>query len=291
MVGRHSVGETIVSLQRTIVVPCFNEATRLDVAALARLAGLAQVTVLAVDDGSTDDTPRLLADAAQSYPGAIAVRTLARNHGKGEAVRRGLLEALMAGADVAGYYDADLSTPVDEMSRLIRVLDEHADLQAVLGARVAMLGHEMHRRAWRHYLGRVFATMSSAALRLPVYDTQCGAKVFRAGPALQRSLAEPFNSRWAFDVELLGRLRSAGVQPEGFLEVPLREWRDVRGSKLRPASALVAGADLVRLAVSLRRTSRAKTPPVSHVATAGTGAGGGQRDARDSSALRGRQRQ
>jgi dolichyl-phosphate beta-glucosyltransferase len=275
MVGRRPVGRSIVSLKRTIVVPCFNEASRLDVADLARLAETGQVTVLAVDDGSTDDTPRLLADAAQSHPGAIVVRTFARNHGKGEAVRRGLLEAVMGGADVAGYYDADLSTPVDEMTRLIRVLDEHAELQAVLGARVAMLGHHMYRRPWRHYLGRVFATMSSAALSLPVYDTQCGAKVFRGGPALRRSLVEPFRSRWAFDVELLGRLRSAGVQPEELLEVPLREWRDVHGSKLRPAAALGAGAELVHLAVVLRRATRANSAP--GVRDAGCGRDRGRR--------------
>ena len=63
------------------------------------------------------------------------------------------------------------------------------------------------RRA-RHYVGRLFATASSLILDMTVYDTQCGAKVLRAGPALRAALATPFHSRWAFDVELLGRLHN-----------------------------------------------------------------------------------
>jgi dolichyl-phosphate beta-glucosyltransferase len=251
MLGRCPTG-SIVKVHRTIIVPCFNEAARLDVAALARLAESSEASILAVDDGSTDNTCRVLADAAHAHPGAIDVRTLVRNSGKGEAVRFGLLEALRGGADLVGYYDADLSTPIEEMGRLIQVLAEHPTLQAVLGARVALLGHEIRRNAGRHYLGRVFATMSSAALGLSVYDTQCGAKVFRASPALRRSLIRPFSSRWAFDVELIGRLRCAGVQPDEFLEVPLRAWRDVRGSRLGPMAAVVAGVDLMRVAAEVR---------------------------------------
>jgi dolichyl-phosphate beta-glucosyltransferase len=239
-----------------IVVPCFNEAHRLDVAKLAELAQLADATILAVDDGSTDETPRMLANAARLHPDALKVLTLTQNRGKGEAVRHGLREAIASRAEVVAYYDADLSTPIREMARLIRVLDDCPELQAVLGARVALLGHEIRRSAWRHYLGRVFATASSAVLGLPVYDTQCGAKVFRVGPALDRALADPFSSRWAFDVELLGRLRLAAVEREAFREVPLRAWRDVAGSKLGPMAALAAATDLVRVARRLRLRDR-----------------------------------
>jgi dolichyl-phosphate beta-glucosyltransferase len=248
-----------VTGRRTIVVPCFNEASRLDVNQLVRLSDLAEATILAVNDGSTDATARVLSEAGRIHPGVVMVHTLARNHGKGEAVRRGLKVALDGGADLVGYYDADMSTPIDEMARLVRLLDHREQLQVVLGARVALLGHEIRRSALRHYLGRVFATFSSAALGMSVYDTQCGAKAFRAGPALRSSVANPFRSRWAFDVELLGRLRHAGVGPEAFLEVPLWSWRDIDGSKLGPVSSFSAAVDLVRVAVDLRSTRRERS--------------------------------
>jgi hypothetical protein len=83
----------------------------------------------------------------------------------------------------------------------------------------------------------VFATAASLILRARVYDTQCGAKLFRAGPALSEALAAPFLSRWAFDVELLGRLLigTRAVTPlplSAIVEVPLAVWHDIKGSKL-----------------------------------------------------------
>ncbi|MBA3606474.1 MAG: hypothetical protein H0W46_11010, partial [Acidimicrobiia bacterium] len=102
-------------------------------------------------------------------------------------------------------------------------------------------------------LGRLYATFSSAVLGLAVYDTQCGAKVFRNSPALRSALAQPFTGRWSFDVELLGRLARDGVPTAAFLEVPLQAWTDVHGSKLRPRGAISAAVDLARVSVKLRR--------------------------------------
>jgi hypothetical protein len=76
-------------------------------------------------------------------------------------------------------------------------------------------------------------------LNLPIYDTQCGAKLFRATPELEGILAEPFQLRWIFDVEIIARLirsrRITGGEPveRSIYEVPLRQWVDVRGSKVR----------------------------------------------------------
>jgi hypothetical protein len=123
---------------------------------------------------------------------------------------------------------------------------------------VGLLGHAIERSMVRHYLGRVFATASSIVLDLDVYDTQCGAKAFRAGPTLRAALADPFASRWVFDVELLSRLHGGsagapGLPASAFLEVPLNEWHDVHGTKLGVRSAARAVADLARIALSSRR--------------------------------------
>ncbi|CAN5737915.1 hypothetical protein BH24ACT6_BH24ACT6_21410 [soil metagenome] len=245
----------------TIVVPCFDEAERLRPDAVRELAASSGARVLLVDDGSTDATPQVLDAlvAAVGDPGTIASHRLARNSGKAEAVRRGMRLALDDGAAVVGYCDADFSTPPHEVARLLVVLDDTPDVDVVLGSRVGLLGSDVQRAHVRHYLGRLFATAASAALRMKVYDTQCGAKVFADTPALRAALADPFRSVWAFDVELLARLRhgapptAPGLGIERFLEIPLRTWRDVGASKLTVRGAGRAAVDVARIAIDGRR--------------------------------------
>jgi glycosyltransferase involved in cell wall biosynthesis len=240
-----------------LVVPCFNEERRLDASEFLRIArDGAGVGLLFVDDGSTDGTGAALRALSARAPGRIDVLSLDANRGKAEAVRAGLREAVRSGARLVGYADADLSTPVDE---LLRMVDEMSSgtAKVLLGARVRLLGTDIERRAARHYLGRIFATFASLALELPVYDTQCGAKLFAAGPALAASLERPFTSRWIFDVELLSRLLAPGggvpgLRREELRELPLRAWRDVRGSKLGSAAMLRAGLELAALFVRRR---------------------------------------
>lgn len=244
----------------TLVVPCFEEELRLDVDALRCLVDTYRLSLILVDDGSTDGTVDRLDSLAASRPDAISVLARPRNAGKGEAVRAGLQRALASGAPIVGYFDADLATPPAEIAALVGVAAERSDVAVVLGSRVSLLGHRIHRSPVRHYLGRVFATASSLVLGLQVYDTQCGAKVFRATPALDAAVGEPFRSRWAFDVELLARLARGsgtadGIPADAMLEVPLREWSDVRGSKLGPRAAIRAGVDLARIAAAQRRRS------------------------------------
>ena len=159
-----------------------------------------------------------------------------------------------------GYYDADLATPPPELLRLIGVLDDRPDVSFVMAARVALLGRTIERRAVRHYLGRVCASAASIVLRLRVYDTQCGAKVFRVTPAVIDSISRPFRSSWVFDVELIGRmLHPVSGNPmaaNSFEEVPLREWRDISGSKLGVAGMARAFVDLMIVGVELNRGSR-----------------------------------
>jgi hypothetical protein len=162
-------------------------------------------------------------------------------------------EATRGEAPFAGYWDADLATPLEAALEFLALLRERPELQLVMGARVQLLGRVIVRNPARHYVGRVFATLASQTLRLPVYDTQCGAKLFRVSALCRRLFETPFVTRWIFDVELLARLLrdAAGAghpDPSALVvEFPLQRWVDVRGSKIGPLDYLSSLADLVRL--------------------------------------------
>jgi glycosyltransferase involved in cell wall biosynthesis len=241
-----------------LVVPCFDEESRLDRAAfVALLDDMPALGLVFVDDGSRDQTLAILHALARERPGRIEVVALTKNQGKAEAVRRGLLHALASPVAIAGFIDADLSTPPAEILRLTE-LARGGLHDVVMGSRVQLLGRSINRKSARHYLGRIFATCASLSLGLPVYDTQCGAKLFRRTEALAAALAEPFSSRWAFDVELLARLirpRSGvpAIPVASIWEEPLLTWTDVPGSKMRLATALWTGLELVRIGWKLRR--------------------------------------
>jgi glycosyltransferase involved in cell wall biosynthesis len=251
---------TAADNRAVIVVPCFNEEHRIDQAAFLGLAGTEDVRLLFVDDGSTDATGRVLAAMADASD-AIEVFSLDTNTGKAEAVRRGLVVALRSGTGVVGYYDADLATPPEELVRLIRELRSRPELSGVLASRVARLGSSIERNAVRHYVGRTYATIASIALGITVYDTQCGAKVFRVNDTFVAALAEPFRSSWAFDAEMLHRLlrgnaHAPGLPVDSFVELPLTAWHDVSGSKMRFGPALAALFDLLRIARQRGRRGR-----------------------------------
>jgi glycosyltransferase involved in cell wall biosynthesis len=239
-----------------LIIPCYNEARRFDAQGFLALAGLPDVTLVFVNDGSTDDTEAVLRRFCEGPGGDAELISFAQNRGKAEGVRRGLAHALDAGADIVGYVDADLATPTAEIDRLIETL--RADVRsALLGSRVQLLGTQIERSPLRHYVGRVFGTLASLILRVPIYDTQCGAKVFRRTAALEAALADPFVSRWCFDIELLGRLLIGTVETPGLpvdeiRELPLRRWRDIPGSSLSLASAPQVVFELLRVARDLR---------------------------------------
>jgi hypothetical protein len=168
-----------------------------------------------------------------------------------------MMEALDRGAEVVAYADADLSTPFEELARLVdRVVDDPS-LTAVLGSRFRRLGADIRRSEVRHIAGRLYATLASAVLEVGIYDTQCGAKAFRATPRLAGALAQPFAERWAFDVELLSRL-TRGPDPapwSSIVEEPLLEWHAKGGSKLRTGQAVRAALELFRIGRRHRRAS------------------------------------
>jgi len=223
-----------------LVVPCYNEAQRLNRQAFeAFIPAHPNLHWIFVNDGSRDLTLPLLREVEASFPSHVQVLDQQPNRGKAEAVRAGMLMALQSEAPFVGFWDADLATPLETIPAFLEVFAEHPRIDMVFGARVKLLGREIHRQAIRHYLGRAFATTVSNMLRLPIYDTQCGAKIFKASSELKTVLAESFISRWVFDVEILARVLrhrrySVASLEASIYELPLPVWKDVGGSKVKP---------------------------------------------------------
>ena len=237
-----------------IVVPCYNEEKRLDVASFRDFSDRSHgITFLFVDDGSTDETLQLLQSLQATDPNKFSVLSLPQNQGKAEAVRRGVLTAIESQPDYVGFWDADLATPLHAIPKFVDLVESRPDLEMIMGSRVKLLGRKIERRRSRHYLGRVFATAVSTILGLDVYDTQCGAKLFRVTPSIGTLFQQPFLSRWIFDVEILARLIKARrgtklPQPEEVIyEFPLTEWRDIPGSKLGYRDFVRAAWELYRI--------------------------------------------
>jgi dolichyl-phosphate beta-glucosyltransferase len=234
-----------------IVVPCYNEELRLPIDQFLRYLDDSTVLFVFVDDGSRDKTLDRMESLRKSRPDRVFVLRSPANQGKAEAVRMGINFALEHDAGYVGYWDADLATPLDAIPQFMAVFAERPDLDMLFGSRVKLLGRHVHRKTGRHYLGRVFATVVSVMLRLPVYDTQCGAKIFRVRPETGDLTAEPFRSRWVFDVELLARyLRqqgSATAAAQRIYEYPLHVWEDVGDSKVKPFDFFVALRDVIRI--------------------------------------------
>jgi len=221
-----------------IVVPCFNEATRLKCDAFeSALKNEPLLEFIFVDDGSTDATAEVLNQMHQRAGDRAHVLEIHPNQGKANAVRAGVLRAFELDAALIGYWDADLATPLGCIELFAEELEVRG-VSLILGSRVRMMGRNIARSPVRHYIGRCFATLAAFSLGFAVYDTQCGAKLFRASPVIRSAFSQKFEMNWTFDVELLQRLGSQEARSSGFeverecSEYPLPEWVDAPGSKL-----------------------------------------------------------
>jgi glycosyltransferase involved in cell wall biosynthesis len=244
-----------------VVVPCYNEAKRLKVDEFRReLASEPRLRFVLVNDGSRDATLERLSEIAREFPERAAVLDLQPNRGKAEAVRQGMLRAFELGPELVGYWDADLATPLHVIGPFSEKFTD-PELLLVLGSRVRMLGRNIERSAFRHYLGRVLATIAAGTLRLPTYDTQCGAKLFRLTPVTREVFKRPFSLGWFFDVEVLARL--LGLEARGLcnverqcFEFPLDTWLDAPGSKLNLRQVPKVFGELVKLQAIVREERR-----------------------------------
>jgi dolichyl-phosphate beta-glucosyltransferase len=237
--------------QICVVIPCYNEAGRLPaVEVLSFLALNPMIQVCFVNDCSTDSTGNVLQSIRDLFPDRVIIENHIRNKGKAESVRTGVLSSLSQFSfKYIGYFDADLSTPLEECFRLKEFLSSKGTLEFSFGSRLAIVGSRIERKLHRHLSGRIIATIISNILSLKVYDTQCGAKLFTRNLA-EKVFTDPFISTWLFDVEVFARIiHLAGREhlEDIMIEVPLKTWVDKGGSKIKPTYAVKVFVDLCRI--------------------------------------------
>lgn len=245
-------------MSTAIIIPCYNESGRLNGPVLLQfLQTHSRYSFYLVDDGSSDDTLSVLNCIKKENSERVNVMKNFHNLGKAESVRSGMLRALQTGGfEHIGFLDADLSTSLEEFDKLNNYLTVE-NKKAVFASRLKRMGAEIDRTPLRHIIGRIFATLIGWTIKLPFYDTQCGAKVFHID-ILKGVLETPFITKWLFDVEIIIRLKKMigeGDMYKYVSEYPISAWKEVKGSKLSWKDFYRIPIDLLRIRMNYRDQS------------------------------------
>ena len=219
-----------------IIIPCFNEEKRISLSEYYNYLQLnPDISLCFVNDGSSDKTIILLKDIKAKYNTNVIILSLDKNSGKAEAVRYGVLFCCKNFEfEYIGYLDADLATPLFEFKILQSKLNN--EIEFCFSSRILRIGSEIKRSNFRHFSGRVIASFISwYILKISVYDTQCGSKVFTKTLA-KKLFNQPFISKWLFDVELFARIINIYGKENAIkkmYEEPILKWIDKEGSKVK----------------------------------------------------------
>ncbi len=244
-----------------LVVPCYNEETRLNLDYWLRLiTEINHVDWIFVDDGSRDKTLNILREQFKFEN--VTVLALEENHGKSEAVRTGMLEfvrreKLYSGI---GFLDSDAAFSDTDVKHLIdlcaqKFTPDNQSFEAVISSRVKLAGRSISRNTTRHYISRILLTFINWNWRDAPYDTQSGYKIFRNTKQFKLALENPFRTKWFIDVELFARIGAMNGRNQ-IWEEPVQSWLDVPGSKIGIKTSIKIIKDLYlikKIAILARR--------------------------------------
>jgi len=232
-----------------IIVPCYNEAQRMNVSKFVDFILSEEMYHLCfVNDGSTDDTLFVLESIQQHCPERVSVIDVKVNAGKASAVRSGA-RYLYSQTEISyiGFIDADLSTDFRDFKKLVETLEGEKNLQMVYGSR--RKGGDIRRNISRKIMSDIIKRMIYFIHRLPIEDTQCGAKVFKR-QVIPIVYGQAFMTRWLFDIEIFVRLKKeygpAGVMATA-REQALERWVHVEDSKLGIRDSLMIPFRLLQI--------------------------------------------
>ena len=235
-----------------IIIPCYNEAERLDTNNfIDYLSQNTHLHFIFVDDGSTDNTNLIINQIISKFDSLVSLLINETNKGKAESVRLGVIESYKMNPDYVGFLDADLATPIEEIDNLLKIIKKDKTKEVVFSSRIQLIGNGIKRKFFRHFIGRIFATCVSLLLKIQIYDTQCGAKIF-SKKICEVIFVERFISPWLFDVELFAWLLNVyGMEKtiQMSYEHPVSKWIDIDGSKVKPIFFLKAPFELLKIAL------------------------------------------
>lgn len=221
-----------------LCVPCFNESKRLphfiqqielclnDVQKLQL-----QIHICFLNDGSTSEETQKMHNLIEGHNFSqikFELVSFAMNRGKGAVLRDGFKQALLQDVDYIGFCDGDGATSFPEVLKIINAFSIYPDKDVIIGSRWKALGYEVSRSLKRHYSGRIFATILSNLFKIPVYDSQCGAKFFKRSIITTQLLDLCYDDKWLFDTQMLINLYNS---KKNILEFPIN-WQDQPDSKV-----------------------------------------------------------
>jgi len=204
--------------------------------------------IVVVDDGSVDHTNKIVTDVIKDIP-HLRVISYAANKGKGYALRQGVLASR---GDVILVTDADLSTPIEELSKLLPLIHNHK-CDVAIGSRALALSEIIKKQPWwRQSMGKFFNKLVKTLILEDFSDTQCGFKLFR-GDIAKSLFKEAKINRFAYDVEILAIARKKG---RTILEVPIR-WINSPESKVNPVQdSLQMFRDLLKIRMTVGKIKK-----------------------------------
>ena len=212
----------------SIIIPAYNEGARVGATLEKVLAYVAKqgwdAEIIAVDDGSRDNTVEIIRGYAENNPHLRLLQNPG-NRGKGYSVRNGMLHAQ---GELLLFSDADLSAPIEEADKLFGAIAGGADI--AIGSRWLRRDLQTQRQPfYRQIFGRVFNLLLRITLGLTYKDTQCGFKAFTHDAARKIFPLQKIE-RWGFDPELLFLARKLKFK---VAEVPV-EWAHSEGTRISP---------------------------------------------------------
>jgi len=224
--------EIILDNRIVVIVPCFNEADRLNLFYFNELSKIQNTIWIFIDDGSTDNTSQIL--KKHSMKTNVMNLRIDRNVGKSKAIAHGVDFASHEFSNIEwiGFLDSDGAFALEDVSRIIKMANSIKRYDAIYSSRVKMAGRNIKRNNARHILARLITSLFGLAWREIPYDTQSGFKLYRYSDDYKSMFMEPFKTKWFFDIEFSIRYLKYKEKEINVWEEPVTSWFDIPGSKI-----------------------------------------------------------